>query len=35
MLIIEVLYSDLQYIYGRSVVLLYKPTYDEKQNVDY
>ena len=36
MLIIELFYTaNLQYIYGRSVVVLYKPIYDEKQNVDY
>ena len=31
MLIIELFYTaKLQYIYGRSVVLLYQPTFDEK-----
>jgi len=35
-LIIELLYSALAvYFYGRRVVLLYQPTYDEKQKVDY
>ena len=32
---VELLYCALQYIYGRTVVLLYKPMYDEKQKVDY
>ena len=27
--------ARLQHIYGRTVVLLYKPTYDEKQKADY